>query len=186
MAMLCWLFGRRASQKEKTKTIKDTKINAKKRERKCSQFRQLIITVRLVGIVVKSAIEISVTFQLFADAKGTVSATEVQTVIAIIPAAQFDLCPNGPESSTTSHFISRCKPVNHFTKIISDIFQNPLKLSFHYVTFMALPSERNISCSCLSFSPQISTGGSSSRFQTRTAAAAHPRAGQIKIRVNWK
>lgn len=76
--------------------------------------RQFIITVRLVGIVVESAIEIAIAFQLFADAKGTVGAAEVKTVIAVITARQsrqFHLCPNSSESSATGHFVSRREPV---------------------------------------------------------------------------
>lgn len=49
------------------------------------------------------------------------------------------------------------------------------KSKSYYVIIMELLSERNISCSSLlSFSPQISTGGSSIRFQTRTAVIAQP------------
>lgn len=45
---------------------------------------------------------------------------------------------------------------------------------------MTLPSDRYVSWSSLSFSPHSSTGGSSRRLHTRTAAAEQPRARQRK------
>lgn len=45
-----------------------------------------------------------------------------------------------------------------------------------YVILIALLSDMKISFSTWSFSPQISTGGSSSFFHTRTTTTIHPRA----------
>ena len=50
-----------------------------------------------------------------------------------------------------------------------------------YVILIQLPCERCCSSSSLSFSPQISTGGSSGAFQIRTVAAEHPRAVWIQF-----
>ena len=68
-----------------------------------------------VGIVVESAIWISVTFQLFGYAKGIVGATEVLPArfIAIVAANQgrnFNFRPHSPEASPSSYFIGRSKP----------------------------------------------------------------------------
>jgi hypothetical protein len=67
-----------------------------------------------VGIVVKSAIGISVAFQLFGYAKGIVGAAKVlPAFVAVVAADQsrsFHFRPHGPEASTARHFIRRCKP----------------------------------------------------------------------------
>ena len=129
--------------------------------------------MRLVRIVVDSAVEVPVALELFGDAKGIVGAAEVGRLVAIV--ARFHFRPHGPEPSPAGHFVGQNEPVRENTTFYAQKRQNIFREST-YVTFIALPSDMKVSCSSLSFSPQISTGGSSSLFQTRTAAAAHPRA----------
>lgn len=80
-------------------------------------------TVRpLVGIIVESAIWISIALQLFGYAKRAVCATEVEAaIIAIVTADQswnLHLRPDCPEAFTAGHFIGGCESNYFHIKII--------------------------------------------------------------------
>ena len=72
-----------------------------------------VITVRLVRIVVDSAVEVPVALELFGDAKGIVGAAEVGRLVAIV--ARFHFRPHGPEPSPAGHFVGQNEPVRENT-----------------------------------------------------------------------
>lgn len=106
---------------------KETSKQQRQRIRKGSQRasrRRLemdIITVRLVGVVVESAIQIAVALQLFGYAVRVVGAAEVHAFVAVVVDSgqhrrRLDLRPDGAEASTAGHFIGRREPVCLFLK----------------------------------------------------------------------
>lgn len=95
-----------------------------------------IITVSLVGIVVDSAIQVSIALQLLGYTEGAVGAAEVDTIVAIVGAHRqtryFDFRPDSSETFAASHFIRRCEPVQKNQEIA------PFSLSLYQVMKIVL------------------------------------------------
>lgn len=70
----------------------------------------------LVGVVVESAIEVAVAFELLGYAVRAIGAAEVKRFIAFAGCLHFG--PNCPETAPASQFVGSNKPINTHTQLL--------------------------------------------------------------------